>query len=260
MKRYHYYYVITNKLDQKYYYGIHSTDKLDDGYFGSGTKLRKAIQKYGQENFTKEIVRFFNSREEASLFESQNVTKELIDNPNCYNLRTGGDVVRLPGGCFSEEVKLRMKKAQQIIHSRSEYREKISRATRGKVRSEETRQKISKARLGVSRPELRKPKSEEHRLKLSKALKGRKLSEEHVEHLKHPKYNSTYVKTQKHKEHILQAKKTNGTFVRSENTKSKISVARKGKIWVIRDGRKKLISPEESEKFIMEGYVLVKKR
>ena len=43
---YHYFYKITNKLNNHYYYGIHSTDNLNDGYMGSGRKLRRAINKY----------------------------------------------------------------------------------------------------------------------------------------------------------------------------------------------------------------------
>ena len=48
-RKYHYFYKITNNLNNHYYYGIHSTDNLDDGYMGSGTRLRYAYEKYGIE-------------------------------------------------------------------------------------------------------------------------------------------------------------------------------------------------------------------
>lgn len=41
-KKYHYFYKITNTINNKYYYGVHSTDNLNDGYMGSGTVIRMA--------------------------------------------------------------------------------------------------------------------------------------------------------------------------------------------------------------------------
>ena len=49
--KYHFLYKTTNLINNKYYYGMHSTYKLDDGYLGSGKRLRYSIRKYGKENF-----------------------------------------------------------------------------------------------------------------------------------------------------------------------------------------------------------------
>ena len=89
--KYNYFYKITNNINGHYYYGIHSTNNLDDGYMGSGTILHYAYKVYGIENFTKEIIKFFDTREECSLYESQIVNKELARDKNCYNSRLGGD-------------------------------------------------------------------------------------------------------------------------------------------------------------------------
>ena len=87
---YHYFYRITNEINGKVYYGIHSTDNLDDGYMGSGKLIMNAVKKYGRENFTKDIIMFFDSRNKLSEYEKQFVNEKLINDPNCYNLIRGG--------------------------------------------------------------------------------------------------------------------------------------------------------------------------
>ncbi len=51
----HYVYCTTNLLNFKKYVGSHSGE-IDDAYLGSGTYLKKAIKKYGKENFIKQIL------------------------------------------------------------------------------------------------------------------------------------------------------------------------------------------------------------
>ena len=96
-KKYHYFYKITNNINNHYYYGIHSTNNLDDGYMGSGTRLRCAYEKYGIENFTKEILKFFDNRKELSEYESEIVTEVLAKDTNCYNISLGGEKWRTIG-------------------------------------------------------------------------------------------------------------------------------------------------------------------
>ena len=79
-------YKITNKIDSKFYIGMHKTNNLDDGYMGSGKLIRRAIEKYGLENFTKEILHIFDNEEDM-----KNKEKELvIINEMSYNLCEGG--------------------------------------------------------------------------------------------------------------------------------------------------------------------------
>ena len=86
LHKYHYFYKITNLINDKYYYGIHSTNDLNDGYMGSGKALKAAIKKYGVENFRKDILKFFSSLEELSEFEKFIVNEDLVNDSNCYNL------------------------------------------------------------------------------------------------------------------------------------------------------------------------------
>ena len=43
-KKYNYFYRIENKINGHYYYGIHSTDNLNDGYMGSGKKATNGLR------------------------------------------------------------------------------------------------------------------------------------------------------------------------------------------------------------------------
>lgn len=89
--KYHYFYKITNNINNHFYYGIHSTNNIDDGYMGSGSRLHHAYKKYGIENFTKEILKYFDTREELAQYEADVVTEELVLDENCYNISCGGE-------------------------------------------------------------------------------------------------------------------------------------------------------------------------
>lgn len=123
-KKHNYFYKITNLINGKYYYGIHSTNNLNDGYMGSGIALRKAYKKYGMENFIKEIIINYATRKEVIDHEIKVVTIELIKLDECYNNRIGGShEYNTP---ISEET-----------------RKKISEINKGRVHSEESKLKMS---------------------------------------------------------------------------------------------------------------------
>lgn len=91
-KKYFYFYKITNTINDMYYYGVHSTIKLDDGYMGSGHYLKAAQEKYGIQNFKKEILKFFENRDDMMSYEREIVNHQMINknNPMCYNIALGG--------------------------------------------------------------------------------------------------------------------------------------------------------------------------
>lgn len=91
-RKFHYIYKITrNDGSGKYYIGMHSTDNVEDGYFGSGQILWKSIKKYGREKHSKEILEFLPSRKELKLREREIVNEERLDDPLCMNLCLGGE-------------------------------------------------------------------------------------------------------------------------------------------------------------------------
>lgn len=88
-RKYHYIYKIT-RFDGKYYIGMHSTDNLEDGYFGSGKRLWYSIKKYGKDKHTKELLEFLPSRESLRNREKELVCRELLGDSSCMNIALGG--------------------------------------------------------------------------------------------------------------------------------------------------------------------------
>lgn len=104
---YHVLYEITNKTNGKKYIGIHSTNNLNDNYFGSGVAIKKALEKYGIKNFDKEILKMCDSREELLEEEKKFITQSVVNDDKFYNLSLGGSsyidsIKSLDNGAFVE--------------------------------------------------------------------------------------------------------------------------------------------------------------
>jgi hypothetical protein len=77
---------------------MHSCSNLEDGYMGSGKRLRRSLNKHGIGNHTKEILEFLDDRESLRKREAEIINEELIQDPLCMNLQLGGG-----GGYISKE-------------------------------------------------------------------------------------------------------------------------------------------------------------
>lgn len=89
-KRYHFIYKTTNILTGRYYYGMHSTDNLNDGYLGSGKRLRYSINKYGKRNHIKVIFEYCSDRKSLIEREKEIINLNEIAKEDCMNLMVGG--------------------------------------------------------------------------------------------------------------------------------------------------------------------------
>jgi len=88
-RKFHYLYKITRN-DGRFYIGMHSTDNLEDGYFGSGKLITRSIKKHGIDIHTKEILEFLPSRQSLKDREKEILTEDLRADTKCMNIAPGG--------------------------------------------------------------------------------------------------------------------------------------------------------------------------
>ena len=77
---YRYIYKITctaGSFKDKFYFGQHTTDNLDDGYKGSGRKIGNYYKKHPND-YIKEIISFYNSQEELNKAEYDKTLEEVL--------------------------------------------------------------------------------------------------------------------------------------------------------------------------------------
>lgn len=87
---FYYLYQITNKVNNKIYVGVHKTHNMEDGYMGSGKVIISAINKYGMDNFKKDILETFDNVEAMYAREKEVVSDDFLSREDTYNLRRGG--------------------------------------------------------------------------------------------------------------------------------------------------------------------------
>ena len=166
-------YKITNTVNGKAYIGKTTRDavktRIRDHLTGKGSQpVKDAIEKYGQDAFTFEILHDGIIPEFLDDLEKEVIAKFNTVSPHGYNLTDGGE-----GGSCSEETRRKISKTLTgYVHS-DETRRKLKGRTpwnKGGIHSEETRRKMSKSN---------KSKHPEVRRKISESHKGKTLSEEH---------------------------------------------------------------------------------
>jgi len=108
-KKIHFLYKSTNQLNGNYYIGVHSTNKVEDSYIGSGKRFLKEVKKYGKTNFIREILCFFNTREDVLIAEYEMI-KGVLSDSKCLNLCEGGRV-----GGLDQEARLKSKEKRDWL-------------------------------------------------------------------------------------------------------------------------------------------------
>lgn len=188
MKQY-YIYKTTNLINHKQYIGKHYGE-LDDSYLGSGTLLKKAIEKYGKQNFIKDILYIAKDNDEANIKEKEFIKiYNAVESELFYNLHEGGD-----GGNNNQKISESLSGEKHPMYNKHhsiETKEKISKSSRA-YWTEEKRRERALQYAGSGNPMYGKKKSKEseykrlqntnfsayrdekYRMKMSKAVAGEK--------------------------------------------------------------------------------------
>lgn len=142
-------YKVTNKLNGKFYIGKHQTTNIDDSYYGSGKAIKEAIQKYGIDSFSKEVLFIFDNEDDMNNKEKELITEEFVNRKDTYNLGVGGEGgAHFKGKIHSTETRKKLSESRKDFRHSDESRAKIAEANKKRVISPETRKKLSeKAKL-----------------------------------------------------------------------------------------------------------------
>lgn len=161
----YYLYKITNLVNGKIYVGVHKTKNVDDGYMGSGKVVLSAIEKYGKDNFVKEVLEYFDTAADMFAREKEIVNEDFLKRGDVYNLRRGGSggfdfinssgIAKFRGKTHCDESKATM----GFRNPSEEDRKKIAARMKGNKHNPNIRETGSKHPASY-------PKSDEHKNKL----------------------------------------------------------------------------------------------
>jgi group I intron endonuclease len=171
-------YKVTNLLNNMIYVGQDTKNR--DSYYGSGLLIKRAITKYGKENFKREILEYCSTKEELNNREVFWI-RELKAKEIGYNICGGGQ------GQNTDEVKQKFSESRKGVNNNmfgrkhtDEVKKIISEKNKGQKRTKEQKQAISKYMLNRNFSEEQK---QEISKKISEKLKGKKKSIEHRQKL-----------------------------------------------------------------------------
>lgn len=192
----YYIYRTTNLINNKKYIGKHK-GRLDDNYLGSGILLTKAIEKYGEQNFKKEILYISQSEEENREKEKYFIKIfNAVESDDYYNIAEGGQ-----GGYVTQGYEGQRRK---------EINKKISLALAkekhpmfGKHHQEETKQLLRQASLDYWTEEKRQERSRKYSGE-GNPMYGKKQTKESIENrIKHTDFAA--YRTEKYRQKMSKA-------------------------------------------------------
>ena len=90
-KKHYIIYETKNLKNNMIYVGMHETNDIEDGYLGSGKRLKQSIKYHGKEFFERKILFELESRDEMIAKEIELVNEDFVNRKDTYNLKKGGE-------------------------------------------------------------------------------------------------------------------------------------------------------------------------
>lgn len=128
-------YITTNSINGKQYLGMCKFSKNNhESYLGSGKHLKKAIKKYGIQNFTRETIYIAETKDDLSQKEIEYIKKfNCVNDRNWYNIAPGGYSTRgFSGRKHTDSTKEKMRKNHKRILT-EEGRKRIGDSARKRI-------------------------------------------------------------------------------------------------------------------------------
>lgn len=239
-------------LSGRKYIGQHKSDVFDPSYIGSGVLLRKAINKYGKDNFTTVLLESANSRNELNNLEKHYIHINNADkSSDFYNIAPGA-------GGYNHFENMSIDRKMEVIQKISDS-VKLYYRTASKAELDRRAQNISLANQNLTK-EQKKHKS--RKLSLSTVNQWNSFTD-NQKVIREERIRATINSfTDDHKQKITNKKvmswKTTYQQLSDKVKDSwceKRAEAQRGTISIIKDGKFKHVKLQDVAQYEAEGWV-----
>lgn len=265
---YGYVYITTNLINNKIYIGQHKSETFDPNYIGSGKYLRNAINKYGRNNFSVEVVEWAENKYLLNLLEKRWIRFYRKRDYVMYNIADGGEGGDVFSGLSDADKKRRNEKLSKNSYfstvSGDESKKMHERAWETRrlngndTFSFEYREKLSEAHKGHK-------VSDVTRKRLSDVNRGKKLTDEHKKKIQVSNIGKHFMSPENKKRMSERAKlrvgKDNPFYGKQHSAKTKEKIGSynrerfKSKIWINNGMVNKRVDISDLENYLMSGFV-----
>jgi uncharacterized protein YdcH (DUF465 family) len=178
-----YTYLIKHRPTSKVYYGYRSANRVEPSedlwkhYFTSSPGVQQLIEETGADSFDVEIRRIFETKEQASAWETQVLRRcRVLEDDRWLNQNIAGYIVP------TEKSRKKISEAHKDKPKSEEHKQNLSKSQKGKPKvnsknqTPEYRELMSKLKSGAGNGRYGKEVSKETRRRISEAKKGKQVA------------------------------------------------------------------------------------